>query len=230
MNKSGSRIPLFLSIFVGLITVLAACAPGMSPYTEPGGVTSLPGVAPNYGVAPSQGSSQPGIASPETKNTEELTGEITVQEMAPGDAIVLQIVPPEGFMGEVTVPEAVSVIPGIQLVSTDIMNGDLVVEARVSGFILDPEAIGMAKVEGTGHWHLYIDGKLAGFSANNSITISSDKLAEFGSGIHEIKIELHNNDHSMVSETAWAGTKIDFSASMMAPDVSRDYMIDGYNY
>lgn len=214
MIKSDFKIPVLLAIFVGLVTILGACAPVYAPGVGPGEVTSLPGFAPNEGITPS----------------EELTERITVPEMVPDDSIVLEIVPSEGLMGEVLVPEVISIAPAIQLGSADIVNGDLVVEAKISGFILDQEAIGKAKVEGRGHWHLYIDDKLAGFTAADTITVSQDKLAEFSSGIHEIKIELHNNDHSLVSETAWANTKIDFGASIKAPDVGRDFMIGGGYY
>ncbi len=215
MIKSGFKIPVLLVIFVGLVTVLGACAPVYAPGVGPGEVTSLPGFAPNEGITPSN----------------ESTGRITVPEMVPDDSIVPESIPSEGLIEESIVPEAVAVTPAIQIGSANLVDGNLVVEAKISGFILDPEAIGKAKVEGRGHWHLYIDGELAGFTAADTITVSRNKLAEWSGGIREVKIELHNNDHSLVSESAWANTKIDFGASIKAPDVGRDFMIGGgYNY
>jgi hypothetical protein len=61
----------------------------------------------------------------------------------------------------------------------------------VVNFILDPDAIGGAVVNGRGHMHLYVDD--AYLTATTALTISVVDLAP---GDHWINVTLNNNDHS----------------------------------
>lgn len=283
------KIPVLLYLFVGLVTLIAACAPAAAPEVQPGTVSEgavqpekLEDKAEVVAVVPAIQLISADIINgdliAETKTTAftldpEAIGKANVEGRGHWHLYVDGKLAGLSAMDKLTVGKdklaefgggiheikvelhnndhsvvsetawastkmdfgpslmgpGVSV-PTIRLVSANIADGNLVVEAMVTGFILDPEAIGMANVEGQGHWHLYIDGKLAGFSAMEKLTIEKDKLAEYGGGLHDIKIELHNNDHSPISETAWASTRLDFDVSMKAPEVSRDYTVDGYSY
>lgn len=309
MTKSRSKISHFLAVFVGLVTVLAGCATGVTPGTEPGAATQQPGATIDQDAVSAEGLSPvelaiteqvpprdaielailpedvimlrivleeamepvtaPGVAPveeqiimPEVAPREEPVGDVPTSVMppveeetvvpaapvapAPGEPAMPEPQTTDSLMAEVeplpaevpqvekpdvtatmqegeiiipSAPEAAPLTPAINLVSAELVNGELTVKTQISGFTLAPEAIGMARVEGQGHWHVYIDGKLAGLSAMDSLAIAKDKLAEFGPGPHEITVQLHNNDHSLVSETAQASTKLDFGISMMAPTV-----------
>jgi hypothetical protein len=76
------------------------------------------------------------------------------------------------------------------------INGDFNLSATAANYLFDPGAVGGANTEGTGHFHVYVDGIYWTYGAG-STTISG-----VPSGDHEILVELVNNDHSTASPTA----------------------------
>jgi hypothetical protein len=92
--------------------------------------------------------------------------------------------------------------PAIQIVSprngSTVSGMQMVVEVRVQNFVLNPSAIGKAIKPGEGHWQVYVDGKLAGLSADDVVSIPNDAYPALAAGKHSIKVELRNNDHTPV--------------------------------
>jgi len=77
--------------------------------------------------------------------------------------------------------------------------GDRVeVQVQVDGFTLDGTKIGQpaARNAGVGHWHVYVDGKYAGLSVSDVISLPNDAMPTIAAGQHEIKVQLHNTDHT----------------------------------
>jgi hypothetical protein len=75
----------------------------------------------------------------------------------------------------------------------------MVVEVRVQSFILNPLAIGKARKLGEGYWRLYVDGKFAGISTDEVISVPNDALPSLPAGKHTLKAALYNNDHTPVT-------------------------------
>ncbi len=73
------------------------------------------------------------------------------------------------------------------------------VRMSVAGFALDPNDYGGANVPGQGHIHVYLDGtsSLYGTAATETFNVGSLSL-----GAHSILVQLHNNDHSLVTTAA----------------------------
>src|SRR5690348_3478936 len=64
--------------------------------------------------------------------------------------------------------------PGIKLVSPtagQTVSGPLDVRAQITNFTLDGTKIGTPPQPGVGHWHVYVDGKYAGLSVSDVVTI-----------------------------------------------------------
>lgn len=98
-------------------------------------------------------------------------------------------------------PAGAQTVPSIQIVSprtASVSGSMMVVEVRVQNFFLNPLAIGKAARPGEGHWHIYVDGKLAGLSADEVVSVPNDTYPALAAGKHTIKVELHNNDHTPV--------------------------------
>ncbi|TMI82616.1 MAG: hypothetical protein E6H04_04470 [Bacillati bacterium ANGP1] len=74
----------------------------------------------------------------------------------------------------------------------------MVVEVRVQNFMLNPLSIGKARMLGEGYWRVFVDGKFAGVSADEVISIPNDTFPSLPAGKHTIKAALYNNDHSPV--------------------------------
>lgn len=93
--------------------------------------------------------------------------------------------------------------PSIQIVAprngATISGTQMVVEVRVADFILNGPAIGRAGVPGQGHWQAYVDGTLAGLSADDVVSIPNDTYPALGPGRHVIKVELRHNDYTPVA-------------------------------
>jgi hypothetical protein len=77
-------------------------------------------------------------------------------------------------------------------------NGRLLVQVAVTGLKLDGTKIGQpaAQNPGVGHWHVYVDGKYAGLSVSDVISLPNDAMPSITPGQHEIKVQLHNTDHT----------------------------------
>jgi hypothetical protein len=85
------------------------------------------------------------------------------------------------------------------------VDGDrLEVRVDVEGLTLDGTKIGLpaAQNAGVGHWHIYVDGKYAGLSVSDVISLPSDAMPKMGAGEHEIRVQLHNTDHTPVEPEA----------------------------
>jgi hypothetical protein len=74
----------------------------------------------------------------------------------------------------------------------------LEVQVEVCGFQFNFERMNRAPEPGVGHWHFYVDGKLAGMVASDVGSLPKDTMAETAPGVHEIRVQLHNNDHAPV--------------------------------
>jgi hypothetical protein len=72
------------------------------------------------------------------------------------------------------------------------------VRVNVDGLTLDGTKIGLpaAQNAGIGHWHVYVDGKYAGLSVSDVISLPNDAMPSIAPGAHEIKVQLHNTDHT----------------------------------
>lgn len=72
------------------------------------------------------------------------------------------------------------------------------VQVAVTGLKLDGTKIGQPASQnpGVGHWHVYVDGKYAGLSVSDVISLPNDAMPVIAPGPHEIKVELHNTDHT----------------------------------
>lgn len=76
------------------------------------------------------------------------------------------------------------------------ITGDFNLVATAANYLFDPAAVGGTNAEGTGHFHVYVDGIYWTFGSG-STTVSG-----LTRGDHEILVELVNNDHSTASPTA----------------------------
>lgn len=75
--------------------------------------------------------------------------------------------------------------------SAKFYGSDLHIEVMIEDFMMNASAIGGNNSAGEGHWHLYINGDLIG-----PFTGMMVDLSDLPAGIHELKVELVNNDHS----------------------------------
>src|SRR5262249_25413231 len=93
-------------------------------------------------------------------------------------------------------------VPSIRIVAprdkATVSGNQMVVEVRVQDFRLNPVAIGKPASLGEGHWYVYVDGKFAGLSADEVVSIPNDAYPSLAAGPHTIKVELRNNDHTPV--------------------------------
>ncbi len=93
--------------------------------------------------------------------------------------------------------------PAIQIVSprqNATVSGSLaVIEVRVRNFMLAPAGIGKAAKPGQGHWAVFVDGKPAGLSADEVVSIPNDAYPILTAGKHTINVELRNNDRTPVA-------------------------------
>lgn len=97
-------------------------------------------------------------------------------------------------------------VPSIQIVAprngTTKSGSQMVVEVRVRNFALNPAAIGKAARPGEGHWYVYVDGKYAGLSGDEVVSLPNDTYPTLAAGRHALKVELRNNDHTPVAGAA----------------------------
>jgi len=93
--------------------------------------------------------------------------------------------------------------PAIRIVAprngAHVSGSQMVVEVRVQDFTLNPMGIGKAAKVGEGHWYVYVDGNLAGLSADDVVSLPNDAYPTLAAGKHTIKVELRNNDHTPVA-------------------------------
>ena len=101
---------------------------------------------------------------------------------------------------------------GVQLSTS----GDNLIRVQVGGFKMDGTKIGTPPAQGVGHWHLYVDGKYAGLSVSDSIALPNDAMPEIAPGRHELKVQLHNNDHTPVAGDITSAITVNFAAGSAA--------------
>ena len=90
------------------------------------------------------------------------------------------------------------------------------VDYRVRNFTFAPGSYGGPKVPGEGHVHLFVDGSLVGTSVQEFADVTA-----FPEGPFTLKVELHNNDHSLVTTAAHPdGINVTASAMGVAPAIS----------
>ncbi len=96
--------------------------------------------------------------------------------------------------------------PSIQIVAprsgAGVSGSMMVVEVRVQNFGLNPLLIGKAARPGEGYWRIYVDGKFAGISADEVVSIPNDTFPSLPAGKHTIKVALYNYDHTPVPGAA----------------------------
>jgi hypothetical protein len=96
-------------------------------------------------------------------------------------------------------------------------SGDRVeVQVQVAGLKLDGTKIGQpaAQNPGVGHWHVYVDGKYAGLSVSDVVSLPNDAMPTIAAGAHEIKVQLHNTDHTPVVPEATDAVNVTFPKAL----------------
>jgi len=91
--------------------------------------------------------------------------------------------------------------PSIEIVSPEdgaTVDSRIEVRVAVTGVVLDGTKVGSPAVDnaGIGHWHVYVDGEYAGLSVSDVISLPNDAMPSIAAGSHEIKVQLHNTDHT----------------------------------
>jgi hypothetical protein len=76
----------------------------------------------------------------------------------------------------------------------EVLSDRIEIDIEVSGFIMDGDAIGGPIVPGRGHWHVYLNGQLVVIDVGNRAVLQA-----VPQGVHDITLELVNNDHSPLS-------------------------------
>lgn len=74
-----------------------------------------------------------------------------------------------------------------------LVGSTVMIKVAVENFILDPGAIGQMKVNGRGHWHIYLNGDWVAASGDEQYLLEG-----VPSGAHHIEVTLAQNDHSPV--------------------------------
>lgn len=92
-------------------------------------------------------------------------------------------------------------MPSIEIVKpmegAKFFGGDLHIEVMIEDLMMNASAIGGSNSAGEGHWHLYINGDLIGPYTDMMVD-----LTDLPAGMHELKVELRNNDHSLLMPVA----------------------------
>ncbi len=129
---------------------------------------------------------------------------VTLSDLPAGDHVLKvvlvnndhsHIMPMAMDMVHFTIVEEVPEIMIDMPVNGTIVYGDMLhVDVMVNNFTLNETAIGGMNMPGEGHWHLYINDDLIGPYATHMAT-----LTDLPAGDHVLKVELRNNDHSMLT-------------------------------
>jgi len=106
------------------------------------------------------------------------------------------------FLAALIAPAGAQPAPSIRIVApragAAVSGSQMVVEVRVRNFYLTPMSIGKASRPGEGHWYVYVDGKFAGLSADEVVSLPNDTYPALAAGKHRIRVALRNNDHTAV--------------------------------
>lgn len=156
-----------------------------------------------------------------------MVGTITVQAAAPAATATPTPLPPTAT--PTSVPPTATPTPAVATPTTTptpaptlkitsptegetVTGTEAAVRVQISNFTLAPEAIGKANQPGQGHWHILLDGKLVKPVGTDSFTLTG-----LTAGPHAIKVELHNNDHSLLSLPVEATVNITVVAPKALP-------------
>ena len=117
--------------------------------------------------------------------------------------------------------------PMIEITSP--MNGSVIywdsldLEVMVHNFTLNGSAIGMDNMPGEGHYHVYLNDDLVGPYSDSMI-----ELSDLPAGMHHLKVELRNNDHSpLIADTDMISDSIWFTISEDRPMIMIEDPMDG---
>ena len=81
---------------------------------------------------------------------------------------------------------------------------EITLTIEVSGFTLDPAKMDQANEDGVGHYRVYLDNASGedylAQGANNTMKITIPETITDGS--HDLRVVLHNNDHTPLDPTA----------------------------
>jgi hypothetical protein len=99
------------------------------------------------------------------------------------------------------------------------------VRVAITGFTLDGTTIGQPAADnpGVGHWHVYVDGNYAGLSVSDVVSLPNDAMPAIDAGPHEIRVQLHNTDHTPLAPEAIASIDVDVPTALAyaaAPDAA----------
>lgn len=89
----------------------------------------------------------------------------------------------------------VDTAPSLEVTVTEDPKSGFNLQAVPTGFTLTPENVNGDNVDGEGHMHIYVDGEKLTRLYGEWFHIKD----EFGTGEHEVRVELSNNDHSAVA-------------------------------
>jgi hypothetical protein len=87
---------------------------------------------------------------------------------------------------------------GIKIVNYKV-NPDktVTINVKIRGWKMAPKLVGKKKnTPGSGHWHIYVNGKYNNLSANATV----GKTMKLKKGDYKVYVELANNDHSSLTE------------------------------
>jgi hypothetical protein len=92
--------------------------------------------------------------------------------------------------------------PAIRIVSPTpgqtVSGNRLDVRVETPSFLINFEKMSQAPEAGAGHWHVYVDNRLAGMVASDVVSLPNDTMPEIAAGPHEIRVQLHHHDHTAV--------------------------------
>src|SRR5438067_1593168 len=73
------------------------------------------------------------------------------------------------------------------------VDGPVTVQVKHSNFRFDGLAVNKDPAPGTGHWHVYVDGKYAGLAVSDVLQIPNEAYPTISAGQHTMTISLHEN-------------------------------------
>jgi hypothetical protein len=120
-------------------------------------------------------------------------------------ALLVPVAAASADIGSPTI--AVTSTPTVEKVVWKTKSGNKIIrylvsfKAAVTGWKMDPAAVGTGKkIDGVGHYHIYIDGKYSGASPDASG--GTGRTPRLGTGVHELKLVLAYNEHTEIPATA----------------------------
>ena len=120
-------------------------------------------------------------------------------------ALLVPVTAASADIGSPTI--AVKSTPTVKKVTWKTKSGTKIVRylvsfrTSVSGWRMAPNDVGTGKkIDGVGHYHIYIDGKYSGASADAAS--GTGRIPRLGTGVHELKVVLAYNEHTEIPASA----------------------------